>query len=76
MPERDIILKHVFNDVDVRDELQALMNQVVSGDIRLTIDRVYPFSEAIAALEQVKTRHTRGKIVLSMQPTPSDQLQG
>lgn len=66
MPERGIILKQVFNNVDVRDELQQLMNQVVSGNIKLTMAQVYPFADALTALEQVKTRHTRGKLVVTL----------
>jgi NADPH:quinone reductase-like Zn-dependent oxidoreductase len=66
VPERGIILKQVLNDVDVRDELQELMNKVVSGNIKLTMAQVYPFTDALTALEQVKTRHTRGKLVVTL----------
>lgn len=65
-PERSIILKGVFNNIDVKSELADFMNQVAKGTMKLIIGKIYPFSEAITALEQVKTRHTRGKLVLTM----------
>lgn len=65
LPERGIILKQVFNNMDVKDDLQKLMQQVASGQITLTIAAVYPFAKALEALAQVKTRHTRGKLVVT-----------
>jgi NADPH:quinone reductase-like Zn-dependent oxidoreductase len=64
--ERGIILKGVFNTIDIKEELQDLLSKVASGEITQTIDKVYPFVKALDALEQVKTRHTRGKLVLSL----------
>lgn len=65
-PERGINLKQVFNDLDVTDQLYDLMNHILAGEINLVIDKVFHFTEALVALEQVETRHTRGKIVLTM----------
>lgn len=70
VPERGIVLKQVFNNVDVRGELQELMNHVVSGNLKLTIAQVFPFTDALTALEQVKTRHTRGKLVVTLASNP------
>ena len=66
-PEREIILKGVFNDLDVKKELELLLNQIIAGKINQTVEKVYPFTEAFDALSQVQTRHTRGKIVLTLQ---------
>lgn len=64
--ERSITLKGIFNNLEVKEELEKLMSQVALGEIMQTIDRVYPFLEALDALAQVQTRHTRGKLVLSL----------
>ncbi len=66
VPERGVVLKQLPVDVDVTAAVQQLMDQVASGSIRLEIERVYPFSEAPNALAQAGTRHTRGKLVLSL----------
>lgn len=52
--------------VDVREELIALMADIVAGDMQLVIEQVYPFTDALAALAKVQTRHARGKSVLSL----------
>lgn len=64
--ERGIMLKGVFNDTDVTNELNQFVQQVALGKMKLTIAEVYPFNSALKALEQVKTRHTRGKLVISL----------
>lgn len=50
--------------VDVRAELAALMDDIVAGRLRLVIEQVYPFTEALSALAKVQTRRARGKVVL------------
>lgn len=51
---------------DVHEELLAFMNQLATGQIHIEIEHVYPFTEALAALAKVQTRHARGKVVLSL----------
>lgn len=67
VPERGAVLKQLPVDVDVTAAVQQLMDQVGSGSVRLEIQRVYPFSEAPNALAQAGTRHTRGKLVLTLE---------
>jgi NADPH:quinone reductase-like Zn-dependent oxidoreductase len=64
--ERGIVLKGVYNDIDVSSELVDLLAQVNDGRITQTLSNVYALEEALAALNQVQTRHTRGKLVLSL----------
>jgi NADPH:quinone reductase-like Zn-dependent oxidoreductase len=64
--ERGIVLKGVYNDIDVSNELVDLLAQVNDGRITQTLSNVYALEEALAALNQVQTRHTRGKLVLSI----------
>ena len=52
--------------VDVHDELVELMADVVSGDLQIVIEKVYPFTEALDALAKTQTRHARGKLVISL----------
>jgi NADPH:quinone reductase-like Zn-dependent oxidoreductase len=64
--ERGIVLKGVYNDIDVSRELADLLAQVADGRITQTISNAYAFADALSALNQVQTRHTRGKLVLSV----------
>lgn len=52
--------------VDVRAELMALMADIVTGDMQLVVEQVYPFSDALSAMAKVHTRRARGKSVLSL----------
>lgn len=53
-------------EVDVRDELIVMMQQIVAGQIHLEIERTYPFDDASEALAKVQTRRARGKTVLTL----------
>jgi NADPH:quinone reductase-like Zn-dependent oxidoreductase len=65
-PPRGITLTGLDYHVDVGAELSELAEQVAAGQLRVEIERVYPFDDALAALDKVQTRHARGKIVLSL----------
>lgn len=65
-PARGIKLRQIPYAVDVTDELVELMQQIADGSVQHPIAKVYAFADGLAALEQVKTRHTRGKIVLKV----------
>lgn len=64
-PERDVRVEQFPHRADVRDELTDLLSAIVDGRIRLVLDRVYPFAEAVSALEKTETRHARGKLVVT-----------
>ncbi len=65
-PQRDITLKQIAYQADVQTELAELMNNINAGKIQLTVERVYPFVDGLEALQKTKTRHARGKLVLTM----------
>lgn len=65
-PERGIRAGMIDYDKDVRDELVELMTDVLTEDLHLEIERVYPFDQGAEALSRVQTRHVRGKLVLRM----------
>ena len=66
VPERGIRVGMVDYEKDVRAELIALMAGVVTKELHLEIERVYPFDQAAEALSRVQTRHVRGKLVLRL----------
>lgn len=61
---RGIEAEVVPYDADVRDELAELVQAIARKEVRVEIERVYPFHDALAALAKVQTRHARGKVVL------------
>lgn len=50
-------------------EVSELVDDITAGDVRLVLEHVYAFEEALSALEKTETRHARGKLVV-MGPTP------
>lgn len=63
---RGVTIEMPPHQVDVRDEMQTLMQQIADGDLRLTIEHIFPFADALQALSKVQTRHARGKTVLTL----------
>ena len=53
--------------LDVQQELVEVMGDIVRGSLRVELERVFPFAQALDALAKVRTRHARGKIVLAME---------
>ncbi|TAM76695.1 NADP-dependent oxidoreductase [bacterium] len=47
-------------------DLAAILDRVAAGKLRVPVDRVYPFDEAVSAFAQLKARDVRGKIVLTL----------
>ena len=65
-PVRGVRVVMPPHDIDVRTGLADLMGQIASGQVRLVIERTYPFEDALTALAKVRTRRARGKVVLSL----------
>ncbi len=66
--ERDVRVRVVPQQEDVAVELVGVMADIASGAIRVEVERVYPFEQALDALAKVATRRARGKIVIQVQP--------
>ena len=64
--ERGISPVMIDYAADVRAELLAMTEDVATGAVHLEIERVHPFEEAAEALDRVRTRHVRGKLVLRL----------
>lgn len=65
-PSRGVTVTGLTYEIDVHQELLELVEQITDGRLRLEIEQIYPFGEALEALSKVQTRHARGKIVLSL----------
>ena len=65
--ERGVRMSGVPYLMDVRDELVQLMTDIAEGELRVELERVYPFEQALAALAKVQTRRARGKQVLRLE---------
>lgn len=65
LPVRAITVRGL-PQVNLIHELEDLMQHIAEGQVRLVIEHIYPFNEALAALAKVQTRHARGKIVISL----------
>lgn len=62
--ERNISVNQFPYQADVKKELTKMLNQIVQNDMHVTIEKIYPFDEAIEALNKTRTRSARGKIVI------------
>ena len=49
-----------------RENLYALAALLESGDVRVVIDKVYPLSDAAAAVAHMLGHHARGKVVVAV----------
>ncbi len=55
---------------DARRDMAELLAAIADGHIRVVLEQIYPFEEAVAALEKTETRHVRGKLVVTAAITP------
>lgn len=62
--QRGIQVEQFSHRADSRHEMVALVDDISTGRIRLVVEHVYPFDEALSALEKTETRHARGKLVV------------
>lgn len=48
------------------DSLNEISAMIDTGSLKVVIDRVYPFAQAIEALQHVANGHTKGKVVVQI----------
>lgn len=65
-PERNIIVQQFQHQLDMQQVIGDLVEDIVAGKVRIVIEKVYPFAQALKALEKTETRHARGKLVVSV----------
>lgn len=64
--KRNISVYQFQHHEDTQHAIVKLVSDIAEGRIRLIIEHIYPFKQAIDALEKTETRHARGKIVVSL----------
>lgn len=67
--ERGIRVEQFTHRADSGEERAALVDDITAGRIELVLEHVYPFAEALTALEKTETRHARGKLVVTVGQT-------
>lgn len=70
--ERDVTVEQITHRADASQDMAELLAAITDGRIRLTLERIYPFQEALAALEKTETRHARGKLIVTGYRAPAD----
>ncbi len=65
-PGRGVHVEQLTHRTDNRADMAALLVDISTGRTRLTLEHIYPFGQALAALEKTETRHARGKVVVTV----------
>lgn len=63
-PERNIDTRQFQHQLKIRPTMNELMKDIVANNIKLVIEKTYPFEDALQALEKTETRHARGKLIV------------
>jgi NADPH:quinone reductase-like Zn-dependent oxidoreductase len=63
-PERDVRVEQFVHRADASRDMAKLAAAIADGQIRMVLEKIYPFTEAVRALEKTETRHARGKLVV------------
>lgn len=64
--QRGITISQLQHREEAGQLVAELASAVAKGEIRLVLEQVYPFDQALAALRKVETRHARGKVVVEL----------
>ena len=64
--ERGISVSQFEHLLSWQDALNGLVDKIVAGKVKVIIEKVYPFEQALDALEKTESRHARGKTVVSI----------
>ncbi len=65
-PKRNVTVKQLQHKLNMQQAISELVQQIVTDKVKVIIERVYPFEDALQALEKTETRHARGKLVVSL----------
>lgn len=65
-PERNIDARQFQHQLQIQSTMNELMESIVANDIKVIIEKTYPFEDALQALEKTETRHARGKLVVEL----------
>lgn len=62
--ERGIKVEQFIHKLDFRQAMNELTQLIVDNKVKVIIDHIYSFDEAVKALEKTETHHARGKSVV------------
>ncbi len=51
---------------ETQQAVAELVSDIAEGRVRLVLEHIYPFKQALAALQKTQTRHARGKLVVCL----------
>lgn len=63
---RNITVFQFEHHEETQQAVVQLASDIAEGQVRLVLEHIYPFKQAINALEKTETRHARGKSVVSL----------
>ena len=66
VPARGITVKQMGHHINSQQKMIELVDAMAKGEIKIVIEKEYPFERAIKALEKTETRHARGKLVVKL----------
>ena len=64
--EREIVVAQMMHSPHTRAEFLEMASDVAAGRLRVVIEKIYCFDQAVEALEKTETGHARGKIVVNV----------
>lgn len=62
--ERGIIPEQMEHSYKTQQKVIELIDAISKGEIKVVIEKEYPFEEALDALKKTETRHARGKLIV------------
>ena len=64
--ERGVEIRQMGHQLFTNKELIELTDEISNERLKVVIEKVYPFEDALDALKKTETRHARGKLVVKM----------
>ena len=65
-PQRNIEIRQMDHQLFTNKEMIELIDKVSDGKVKVVIEKVYPFEDALDALRKTETRRARGKLVVKI----------
>lgn len=66
IPERNISITQMGHHEDTQKQVLELIDSIANDQVKVIIEKEYPFKEALEALKKTETRHARGKLVVTL----------
>ena len=64
VPERGIAVAQMDHSMETQRKMVELVTAMARGEVKIVIEKAYPFDQALEALKKTETRHARGKLVV------------